>query len=409
MTEEKVAETREVPIVEEDFAALLRKYKVKPEQAANIAEHISHTGGPTAFEDPQILTARLSAWSGEIAPAKRKLALEQWFAEKGIDVPAELIEKAGMTTEQTKKAEKEEAEKTVRYVYDPEQRVVRMAKREEPGGTMAQATQLKKMAETDEGGVKESPFIMSNDGKWVFNPKAKISGIEVMAFEMIKKSQERGEPVDPVDAMAQAAEKMKIYRDAFGGGGSTLPDWMTNPAEFISQIRNILGEGGAFGGRDSALPGWMTDPVEFISRIRTISGEGGASEVIRSELAAVRKSLEDMKEQRNRDQIEGQQQQIVALTNKLTDLAELVRDPARLPGAKSEMDILYQIATEGTALLKSELPNLRKDVREALGSVNLPPGKTSEERQDRKKRYSKALQANREIEALGKRIFFGES
>ena len=36
-------EAREVPIVEEDFATLLGKFRMKPEVVANIADNISHT------------------------------------------------------------------------------------------------------------------------------------------------------------------------------------------------------------------------------------------------------------------------------------------------------------------------------------------------------------------------------
>jgi len=370
-------ESREVPIVEEDFATLLKKFKVKTEQATNIAEHISLTGGATVFEAPELLASRLAAWSSELTPAKRKLILEQWFAEKGIAVSGKLLEEAGSTAEQIKKAEAERGAMEVRYVYDPSERVVRMARKDEPGGTMAQATQLKKMAETDEGGGKESPFIMDGQGSWVFNPKARITGVEVMAFEMIKGAQAKGEPLDPMDAMVQAAEKMKIYREAMGGG--------------------------------SALPTWMSDPTEFIARIRTIQGEGSASEILRAELADVKKSLADMKDDKFHDILASQQQQIVALTQRLTELTEIMKDPSRLPGAKTEMDILYKIADEGIGTLKSELPSVRKDIREALGGMNLPPGKTSEERETRKGRYSKALQDSKELEALGRRLFFEES
>jgi hypothetical protein len=51
---------REVPIVEDDFAALLKKFKIKADLSANIAENISHTGGPSVFEDAEILIKRLS-------------------------------------------------------------------------------------------------------------------------------------------------------------------------------------------------------------------------------------------------------------------------------------------------------------------------------------------------------------
>ena len=73
MTEESSA--RQVRIVEEDFAELLKKFRTKDDMARNIAENISHTGGANVFEESENLARRLTAWSTEIAPAKRKLII----------------------------------------------------------------------------------------------------------------------------------------------------------------------------------------------------------------------------------------------------------------------------------------------------------------------------------------------
>ncbi|MBU0846606.1 hypothetical protein KKH23_05400, partial [Patescibacteria group bacterium] len=133
-TRQTEGEARTVPIVEEDFATLLGKFKIKDDLAANIAENISHTGGANVFEEPELLTKRLVAWSGEIAPAKRKLVIEQWFAEKGIEVSPALIKKAGMSTDHAKEAEDGEKDgDEVKYVYDAEKKQVRMVKQNEPG------------------------------------------------------------------------------------------------------------------------------------------------------------------------------------------------------------------------------------------------------------------------------------
>jgi hypothetical protein len=164
---------REVPIVEEDFATLLRKFKIKGDLTANIAENISHTGGPRAFEDAEILLKRLSLWSSDIPPAKRKLIIEQWFAERGVDIPPEIQKRAGMTSEQireTEKKTKEEGEVEVRYIYDTDVKQVRMAKEGERGGTLSQAKELKKMAEESKAGT-ESPFVQDGEGNWMLNPQ----------------------------------------------------------------------------------------------------------------------------------------------------------------------------------------------------------------------------------------------
>ncbi|GAI12578.1 unnamed protein product, partial [marine sediment metagenome] len=55
---------------------------------------------------------------------------------------------------------------------------------------------------------------------------------------------------------------------------------------------------------------------------------------------------------------------------------------------------------------KEELSGLRKDVKEAITSSSLPPGKTAEEREGRKRRVKGAIKTDQEIEDLGKRLFF---
>jgi len=134
---------REVPIVEEDFAALLTKFKVRPDLAANIAENISRPGGLRVFEDPEILLKRLTMWSIDIPPARRKNIMDQWFAERGVDIPFEVQQKAGMTTEQIQETEKKTRE-----------------------------------AEKDEKARTESPFMQDSEGNRVLNHAARVTGVD---------------------------------------------------------------------------------------------------------------------------------------------------------------------------------------------------------------------------------------
>ena len=76
---------------------------------------------------------------------------------------------------------------------------------------------------------------------------------------------------------------------------------------------------------------------------------------------------------------------------------------------RTEMDILHEIADKGIDLAKTELPGLRKDLRDALSTVAPPLGKTSEQREDRKKKFKQAIDTDQEIEELGRRVFFTES
>jgi hypothetical protein len=371
---------REVPIVEEDFATLLKKFKVGANLATNIAENVSHTGGSRVFEEPELLYKRLVSWSSDIPPGMRKNIIEQWFAEKGIDIPPEIQQRAGMTSDQIQKAEvgtkKEDAE--VRYIYDLEAHQVRMAREGERGGTLAQAKELKKMAEEDEGLGKESPFVQDAEGQWVLNPKARVSGVELMAFQSLKQAQERGEPIDPITAMTKASEQMKILREGFGGGGSTLP-------------------------------AWMTDPVAFTNAIKSVMGGSGENSAVREAMTTMQKTIEELKEDRWRTQFDAQQKQLQDLAGVLNRTLEAIADVKKERVGRTEMDILHDIAEKGIDLAKTELPGLRRDIKEAISSVAPPLGKTSEQREDRKKKFKQAIDTDQEIEELGRRVFFTES
>jgi len=423
---------REVPIVEEDFATLLRKYKIKGDLATNIAEHISHTGGPSVFEKPELLLKGLVAWSSDITPSKRKLIIGRWFAEKQIDIPPEVQQTAGMTKEQLGKVEEEtKTPGEVRYIYEPESRQVRMAKKDERGGTLAQAKELKKMAEEDEKAGTESPFMQDGEGRWVLNPKARVTGVELMAVQFMQQAQAKGEPADPIEAMARAAETWKTLREGLGAGAGTQPTWMTDPVAFIGAIKTITGEEGlgggggtlptwmtdpvafvkaiktitseeGLGGGGGTQPTWMTDPVAFIEAVRKITGDTGGDSALKEALAEMRKSVDEMREQRYQDQFASQQKQMQDLSTGLKQIVGSISDLQRGNVGRTEMDIIHEIVSGG----KEELSGLRKDVKEAFTSTALPPGKTAEEREGRKQRTRKALNTDQEIEDLGQRLFF---
>jgi len=208
--EEKV---REVPIVEEDFATLLGKFRIKPEVATSIANNISHVGGQTVFENPELLTKKLAGWSTEISPTKRKLIIEQWFAERNIPVPEEIIEKAGKGSDELKKdARGKEAAENIYYV-DPDTAIIRLATGNEKATTLSEAKELQKLIKKDlaearkrqeeEGEGKEPAFVLGEGGAWTLNPKGKIGFGEFTVFQMYQDSLRRGEPIDPVEELTK--------------------------------------------------------------------------------------------------------------------------------------------------------------------------------------------------------------
>ncbi|GAI77854.1 unnamed protein product, partial [marine sediment metagenome] len=227
-------------------------------------------------------------------------------------------------------------------------------------------------------GEEESPFITDEHGNWTLNPKAKVTGVELMALESIRKAQERGEPVDPIEAMAQAADKIKIFQDTLGGGGRALPDWMTDPAKFIETVERI-------------------------------SGGGKVDEALKQQVTGLEKTLADMREDRYKEQIESQKQEIKTLGGKVGELTDRVADLGKPATGRTEMDILHEIASEGIGVLKTELPGFRRDIKEAIGSTVLPPAKSADERKQRTTKLRQAVETDSEIEEIGRRLFFSES
>jgi len=371
MTE--LSEARKVPIVEEDFAILLQKFRTKDDIAQNIAENISHTGGANVFEEPENLARRLTAWSTEIAPAKRKLIIEQWFAEKGIPVLPITLLRAGMSTSELedKASEKEEEEAPVKYVYDTDSHQIRMAKKGEPGGTLSQAERLKELANPDKSVGQEPPFIVGETGRLQPNPQAKLGAVELLAFDAIRKAEERGEKPDPLDEMARATENIQKYKEIFSGE-------KTNPI---------------------GMPSWLENPAEFFKMIKGLSGESEA-------VAELRVTIESLRDQLHVKEVEEQKRMVSNLSQQVKDLADKIDTLNTTPAqGKSELDVLSEITREGLNLLKSELPSVRSDIRSAIGSIELPAKKNPEERAERVNRYKKSIETDEELVEAGKRLF----
>jgi len=193
------------------------------------------------------------------------------------------------------------------------------------------------------------------------------------------KAQERGEPFDPVTALARASEQMKIIRESVGGGGSSIPAWMTDPLTFVETVKNITGGGK---GEDSS---------------------------VKEAMATMQQTILELKEDKWRAQFDTQQKQIQEITGVLNKTLEAIANMKKEWGGRTEMDIIHEVASEGISLAKTELPGLRRDIKEMIGSISLPPGKSSEQREDRRKKFKQAIDADRDIEEIGKRVFFSES
>lgn len=410
--------------IQQQFLDLLKKYPVKSPEL--IVDYIS-SQGETVLEDPEKMAVALSEC--EITPVRRRQILKHWFADKGVTVPDEMLNRAGLPRDKAKEAEEKskaeedskkskysvdedtgaikvatsgekaltwpEAEKLsktikkeiaerdkgggVKYVYDTSSKAVRMAKQGEIGGTLQEAKELKQMAEEgrDKEG-EESPFVTDAEGNWTLNPKAKVTGLELMAMDAIRKGQERGEAVDPIEALSQATAKMKSIKEAMGA-------------------------------KEQQLPEWMTDPIKLIETMQRLSGGDKGDEALKQQVADLQKTLVDMKEERFKNTIEEQNRQILALAGTINSLKEEMANIGKAAVGRTELDILHEVATEGLNLAKIELPGFRKDMKDVLASSGLPAPKSTAERKSKMSEVREAVQKDKEIETIGRSLFFSES
>jgi len=111
MTEEKKTTEEAVTVPDEikDFVGLLRDHEIKEKRAVAISKFIAKTGSDKVFEEPEELANFLGRWPRDLAPIQRRRILEQWFAERGVVVPEELLTKTSMHTAELNREEKKEA------------------------------------------------------------------------------------------------------------------------------------------------------------------------------------------------------------------------------------------------------------------------------------------------------------
>ena len=130
--------------------------------------------GAEGEKEPEKYSVDTATGAIKVASTTDKMALTWDEAEKlSKNIKMELADKA------------EKGEKKVTYVYDSDANTVRMAREGEIGGTQEQAKELKRMAEEGKGKKEEeSPFITDEDGNWMLNPKARVTGIELMALQI---------------------------------------------------------------------------------------------------------------------------------------------------------------------------------------------------------------------------------
>lgn len=444
----EIEEKVEVPIVQEEFANFLRKYKVHKggEMCDTIAENIAETGGPSVFEVPEILATGLAKWSEYIGAPLRKQVLEHWCAKKDIAVSQEALEAASVTAKTeaaVKKKRAKEGKETSGALWTvdvddsgtPRIRMIKDAT--EPGTTLEEA----KAAAASIGKEGEQPIVTFNEdlGKHMPNFKSAFVKQNPNAAWATARQMDRamveGEPVDPMEIWLDQLAKLGQMKELMGispetkekgtvgeiisglkelqsmaesGKVSGLPDWMSNPMEFIKTVREITGESEG-GGK----PSWMSDPMEFIKVIREISSEGKGDDKVQAQITELTTTITTMREEAHKREMDQLTERITAQAQthqkQMVDIAAKIDEMGKPITGRTELDILHDIATEGLGILKTEAVGMRGMLKEVVGGVGVSSTKTPEERERRKGQYRQALEDDKEIEDIGQRLFFNRS
>jgi len=461
--------TREVPIVEEDFAALLGKFRIKPEVATNISNNISHTGGQTVFENPELLTKKLASWSTEVSPAKRKLIIEQWFAERGIEVPDEVIERAGKGPDELKKdAKVKEGAENIYYV-EPDTAIIRLAAGNEKATTLAEAKELQKLIKKDlkearksqeaEDSGKPPAFVQGEQGAWTLNPQAKIGFGEFAVFQMYQDSLRRGEPIDPVEELTKREEQSARLREAMGfkPGGEDTEMTTLDKLDKLGMLKKGEGEGTLLAQLDalgllkkSGEEGSSTqidvlDKLDKLGMLKKSEGGEGALLAQLDSLGLLKKSgeegkatqidmleklnqlgmlkkpgeegaesqtmraleieVKELKESLQKQEMDTLKNVVVTLSNQLSELRKEMSNQGKLEGRYALMD-------KTISTIDSQLSGIRSDVKPlvmAVGGGTEPRKKSPEEKAKIARGLKEAVELEKEARSLEDELLFGGS
>lgn len=387
---------RQVPEIEVAFAELLKKFRVgiKEDMAETMTENIARTGGEYVFEDPQQLAERLATWHEYITPVKRKQVLEQWFAEKGVVVPQEALELAGIKgqdyekkAETEKKKVEEEEKKKAKFFVDEDTGRIRAARGDEVALTWEQALtvseRIKKEVKVKPEPKREPAFMISPDGEWTINPKADLSFSDFLTWDMYKKAQERGEPADPFEIMKQRATDFEFMRNVFGGGkeGSSLTDMV----EAFSKFRELSNT-------DKDLKATLDKITEILAGEGVKKGETEDSKLLREEVATLRKELRQKELDTLKDQISGLHTTIQALSGE-------VQKARQQQSATNEFGIMSKIVD----VFDRRLGSIENTV---TGLIRRPPRPLTEAEQTAiKEGITEVVQEETEVANLGKELW----
>jgi len=371
----------EIPQDKLAFNELLKKFKIglKGDFYETITDDIATTGGEMVFEKPDLLANKLLDWHSHIdGPTRRKL-LKYWFTQKGVTVPEEIEEEAGMTTSEREKkktedAEKEEAERrrSEKYSVDRETGDITVATKDEPnplswGEAEKLSSKIKKSIEDREKkeakageGDKEPPFTIDSEGNWQLNPKAKIGGMELLAFEAVRKSGEQGESLDPFEVMKERARDVETMRTVFGAGGGG--GGLSELTETLLKLKELTGAD--------------EDTKNLLAGIYKKLSEGGEGKGESEEVKGLSERVDKLVAELQQKELEKRDEQIERITTELSNLRGEIARQSEKGKATDE----YGIMSEGLRVVDRRLGAIESTIQGIFGKRPglLPAGQRKE-------------------------------
>ncbi len=386
------------------FLDLIKKYPVKNPET--VVDYVT-SQGETVLEEPSELAQALSEC--EITPVRRRQILKHWFASQGVDVPEPILKQATMSTENKAIVAERETKKEEKYSVDTETGAIKVASTTDKTAlTWDEAEKLsakiKKDIETREKkeakaeakaeakekvgeGDEEIPFILDGEGNWILNPKAKIGGMELLAFEAVRKSQERGEPLDPFEVMKERARDIEMMRSVFGAGeGGRGP---IDSVEDLIKLKSLLGA-------DEDTKALLSGIYKRLSEGGEGKGESEDIKALRDELKDLNKKLEQKERERLADQITGLQNEMSNVRGELTK----ARTEA---SAKNE----YGIMSEGLKVADRRLGAIENIIQGIFG--RRPPLLETGEKRELTEAISKEAKDEAELDQLAEKVFYPPS
>jgi hypothetical protein len=430
----------------EDFASIMLTYHVPQGDVEAIIKYINDTGSDNVYFNITELIGKLMKFPRQVAPTIRRQVMDHWIAINKVTPPEDYENTVGTTSEEyrrmgtkekytvdlegniavatnepnaltydeAKKLSEEkkttlkekEYKSTTKYVYDSTDKAVRMAKENEQGGTMEEATKLKRMAEE---GVKKS----DSTPLYVYDVVEK-------AVRMAKEN-ERGGTLDDAKELQRLAEigsrpggdkgapryvydtEAKAVRMAKEGEtGGTLDDAerLKRMAEGDNKDKGESPFTMDANGNILIVPGAKLaaqDLMVWLSLQKPASGDNEAIKALNEKIDKMREE-QHAAELRQRDaSVATLQSQVDSANNKIKDLEDKIANQKTVTGTT-----VYDIVREVPDTMK----DISKDIKSTIFDFIRTPGPFN--RNPTQRAEELAGMANK-MEKAGKMKDFGDT